>query len=131
MDGLPPASAAIFTSYLYHSTTLTDPRRRRRGIRRQPPMPRDPCASLDAHAIAILDAAPRPDESARFAVTRREAELVALFATLTVAESRRLRERLLHPKTDDPLAPRLARLPCDARERLLEVLATARCRQPD
>ncbi|HLL22553.1 MAG TPA: hypothetical protein VK427_10495 [Kofleriaceae bacterium] len=129
MDGLPPASAGIFSHFLFHSTTSR--RTGRLAIQRQPPLPRASTASLDAQVAAVVDAPPWPDEDARFAATRKEAELVALFASLTVAEARVLRTRLVHARFDDPIAARLARLAPERRQRLLAFLAEARVRQPD
>ena len=120
---LPPASAAIFTSYLFHSTSQPGPRRD--GIRRQPRPHTRPPESVDARIVAILDA-PARTESATFTMTRTEAELRALFATLTVAQTRALHARLWSPNSPDPLAAKLARLGVERKARLVEFLGRHR-----
>lgn len=124
MHGLPPASAAIFTSYLYHS--LSSGPRLREGIRRQPRPHTRPPATSDARIVAIVDAPAAPGESARFALTRKEAELLAVFATLTVAQSRALHARLWSPHSADPLAAKLAELGSDRKQRLIWFLGRHR-----
>jgi hypothetical protein len=120
---LPPASAAIFTSYLYHSTSAGP--RSREGIRRQP-VPHRPPANVDASIIGIIDAPLAPSESALFGVTRKEAELLALFASLTVAQSRALHARLRSPNSTDLLAAKLAKLGIDRKQRLIWFLGRHR-----
>lgn len=122
MSALPPATAAIFTSYLYHSLGA----RHAGTIRRQPRPPTQPPDGLDARIAAIVDAPPPPGECARFAATRKEAELLTLFATLTVSQSRTLHARLWHPASADPLARVLARLGPERKQRLVLFLGRHR-----
>jgi len=124
MHGLPPASAAIFTSYLYHSTSSGP--RHRRGIRRQPGLHSHPPQAIDARVTAIIDAPLAIGEGALFGATRKAAELLALFATLTVAQSRALYARLWNPSSRDPLAAKLAHLGADRRHRLVGFLGRYR-----
>jgi hypothetical protein len=124
MHGLPPASAAIFTSYLYHSTS-TSPRDRA-GIRRQPTPHARPPACVDARIAFIIDTPLALGESMLFGVTRKEAELLALFATLTVAQSRAYYARLWSPNSTDPLASKLAQLGSDRKQRLIMFLGRHR-----
>ena len=121
---LPPASAAIFTSYLYHSTSSGP--RGREGIRRQPQPHVRPPAIPDARITAIVDAPQPPGESALFTMTRKEAELLAVFATLTVAQSRALHARLWSPNSADPMAAKLAKLGSDRKQRLIWFLGRHR-----
>jgi len=120
---LPPASAAIFTSYLFHSTS--QPGSRKGGIQRQPRPHTRPPESVDARILAILDA-PTRTESAEFTMTRTQAELLALFASLTVAQTRALHARLWSPNSADPLAAKLARLGADRKACLVEFLGRHR-----
>jgi len=124
MHGLPPASAAIFTSYLYHSTSSGP--RGQGGIRRQPRPHTRPPELIDARVTTIIDAPLARGESVRFGATRKEAELLALFATLTVAQSRALHARLWNPSSHDPLAAKLAYLGADRRQRLVGFLGRHR-----
>ena len=121
---LPPASAAIFTSYVFHSTTAGP--RDRGGIRRQPVPHARPPASVDARIVAIIDAPLRPGESMLFGATRKEAELFAILATLTVAQSRAYHARLWSPNSADPLAAKLALLGSDRKRQLIYFLGRHR-----
>ena len=121
---LPPASAAIFTSYLYHSRTAGP--YDRGGIRRQPVPHTRPAANVDARIAAIIDAPLGLGESWLFGATRKEAELLAVFASLTVAQSRAYHARLWSPNSADPLAAKLAQLGSDSKQRLILFLGRHR-----
>jgi hypothetical protein len=56
------------------------------------------------------------------AFRRKEADLAALFSTLSSSEARLLVRRLTDPRPGDPIATRFARLVPDRRQRLLDVL---------
>ncbi len=83
----------------------------------------------DALFISILDAPLLPGETARAGFLRKEAELRAAFAPLSVAAQRALHARLGDPRAGDPLAEHFARLTLDRRTRLLTFLADARRRE--
>ena len=57
---------------------------------------------------------------------RKEAELFALFATLTVAQSRAYYARLWSPNSPDPVAAKLAQLGSDSKQRLISFLGRHR-----
>ena len=60
---------------------------------------------------------------------QKEHDLGALFARLSVPESRALHKRLCNPATDDRLAHAFSRLVTERRGRLLTFLADARRRE--
>lgn len=121
---LPPASAGIFTSYLYHSSAAGP--RVRGGICRQPVPHARPPANVDVRIAAIIDAPLHIGESMMFGATRKEAELLAVFATLTVAQSRAYHARLWSPNSADPIAAKLAQLGSDRKQRLILFLGRHR-----
>lgn len=121
---LPPASAGIFTSYLFHSTS--SPGSRKGGIRRQPQPHTRPPESVDARIIGIIDAPLAVGEDAAFGALRKEAELLALFASLTVAQTRALHVRVWNPLSPDPIAIKLLRLGNDRKARLVVFLGRHR-----
>lgn len=130
---LPPASAAIFTSYLYHSLSVGSPNGspnrniHRQGIQRQPRASTEPPTSIiDVRIAAICDAPLAPGESPHFGATRKMTELIAFLATLTVAQSRTLHARLWHPKSADPLLDKLAKLGTAYKQRLILFLGRHR-----
>jgi hypothetical protein len=84
--------------------------------------------SLDEAIVAILDCSVS-DETIEAAFRRKEIELGALFATVSVAAARELHRRLSAPAPTDPMATRFARLRSDRRARLLAFLADARRRE--
>ena len=84
--------------------------------------------TTDARLIAILDAPLAPGETTMTGFARKEHELGAVFAQLTVFESRAMHARLANPKLSDELATRFARLTIERRSRLLSFLADARRR---
>lgn len=79
----------------------------------------------DAFLFAILDAPLKPGETAPAGYARKERELAAAFATLSILASRVLHTRLAHPRSDDVLATKFARLAIERRHRLVRLL---RCR---
>ena len=127
---LPPASAAIFTSYLYHSVSVGSPNgniHHRQGIQRQPlARTEPPTSTIDDRIGAICDAPLAPGESPHFGVTRKTTELIAFLATLTVAQSRMLHARLWHPKSADPLVDKLAKLGTAHKQRMILFLGRHR-----
>lgn len=85
--------------------------------------------TIDGRLIAILDAPLAPGETAMTGFQRKEAELGAVFATLSVLESRALHARLVAPKPGDELAHKFARLTVERRARLMAFLADCRRRE--
>src|SRR5688572_2788631 len=81
-----------------------------RNRRRQPAPRTRPPTNVDARIAAIIDAPLQLGESWLFGATRKEAELLAVFASLTVAQSRAYHARLRSPNSADPLAAKLAQL---------------------
>jgi hypothetical protein len=79
--------------------------------------------------IAILDRPLGKGELASIGFARKEHDLGAAFAKLTVLEARRLHARLTINAPDDVLAARFAQLTVDRRDRLLHFLADARRRE--
>jgi hypothetical protein len=77
----------------------------------------------------ILDSPIRTDETAHLGFQRKERELAAVFATLTVIEAHYMRTRLANPKPDDDLATKFARLTHERRARLIAFVADARRRK--
>ncbi|MBA3457763.1 MAG: hypothetical protein H0T42_32070 [Deltaproteobacteria bacterium] len=86
-------------------------------------------STTDGKLIAILDAPLAPSETALTGFARKEHELGALVATLSVFECRALHKRLSNPQHGDELAHKLARLTLERRCRLLSFLADARRRE--
>jgi len=92
----------------------------------------DPAARatrLDARMLAILASGPAHGETLDAAFRRKEHELGAVFARLSVAESRALHRRLSVPAQDDLVAARFGQLIVERRGRLLAFLADARRRE--
>ncbi len=117
------------------------PKRRPVGLVRRLPAPvldeRDdgPPAALptgtvcdDAHLITILDAPLRPGETAVLGFARKERELGAAFAEMSILAARALHKRLANPTPGDALAEKFSRLTVERRYRLLNFLADARRR---
>lgn len=84
--------------------------------------------TTDARLITILDAPLAPGETVMTGFARKEYELGAVFAQLSVFEARAMRARLANPKAGDELADKFARLTIERRSRLLSFLADARRR---
>lgn len=93
-----------------------------------PPPPPPPVVADDARLIAILAAPLRPGETAVAGYARKERELAAAFATLSLTDAFALRKRLAAPASDDTLATQFARLTVERRTRLIQFLADARRR---
>ena len=88
-----------------------------------------PTSKVDAALLAVLEAALAPGETVHAGFQRKEAELRAAFASLSVLESRALHARLAHPRSGDALAAAFARLTIERRMRLLAFIADARRRE--
>ena len=84
--------------------------------------------SVDGRLIAILDAPLAVGETAHTGFQRKEHELGAAFAALSVLDARNLHARLASPKAGDALAHKFARMTLERRIRLLNFLADARRR---
>lgn len=127
---LPPASASIFSGTTSHSTTIGP----HRALARSKPTPTAAAslrtaAAIDAELIAILDTPLLLDETALVGYARKEAAMLQILASLTVAESRALHARLVVAKPGDPLVDKLARFTTERRTRLIHFLADARRRE--
>jgi hypothetical protein len=85
--------------------------------------------TADGKLIAVLDSPLGTTENAFIGFARKERELSALFASLSVLECRLLHKRLANPQHGDELANKFARLTLDRRARLLTFLADARRRE--
>ena len=96
---------------------------------KQKPAVRPLSSSKDASFIAILEAPLQCRETVHFGFARKEAELVAAFATLSVLESRALHARLSNPRSGDVLAAAFMRMTYERRARLISFLADARRRE--
>jgi hypothetical protein len=79
--------------------------------------------------IAILDRPLGKGEPASIGFARKEHDLIAAFAKLTVLEARAIHARLTINAPDDVLAAKFALLTVDQRTRLLYFLADARRRE--
>jgi len=91
-----------------------------------PPKPTP--TACDPELIAILDAPLHAGETAAAGFARKERELGAAFAKLTILAAYALRKRLANPLRDDVLAEKFARLTVERRNRLLQFLADVRRR---
>jgi hypothetical protein len=121
------ATSSIFRNP--RSRGLTAPRRSTAptvAIRRATPAPP---STGDDKLIAILDAPLGTGETAYAGFHRKEHELGAMFASLSVLACRALHIRLANPKHGDELANKFARLTIERRSRLLNFLADARRRE--
>lgn len=87
-----------------------------------------PTAIEDA-ILTVLTAGPLPGETTSVAFQRKERELGARFAALTVVQSMDLHDRLSNPDDRDALARQFQRLVAERRARLLTFLADARRRE--
>jgi hypothetical protein len=85
--------------------------------------------TLDGRLIAILDAPLASGETAMTGYQRKEHELGAVFASLSVLDARAMHARLSACKAADELAHKFARLTLERRTRLLDFLANARRRE--
>jgi hypothetical protein len=82
----------------------------------------------DERLMAILDAPLTRGETVMAGYARKERELGAVFAQLSVFESRTMHARLSNPKVGDELANKFVRLTSERRARLLAFVAGARRR---
>lgn len=87
-----------------------------------------PQTSKEAELTAILDAPPDPGETASLCFLRKERELIAILATLTIYEAHYLRGRLANPHPDDVLATKFSRLTLERRTRIIGFVADTRRR---
>ena len=85
--------------------------------------------TTDARLIALLDAPLSPGELASAGFARKEHELGAMFAAMSVLECRAIHGRLTSMRPGDELAHKFARLTLERRGRLLAFLADARRRE--
>lgn len=83
----------------------------------------------DAELLRLLNGAGLPGESAALVHRRKEHEIGALFATLSIADADALHHRLATPRAGDGVAAQFGRLAFERRERLLAFLADARRRE--
>lgn len=107
---------------------LAEPRPSSPTIAIRPPAAPRP-DTIDARLIAILDAPLGIGETAAGGFARKEHELGAIFASLSVLEARAIQARLANVKPGDELANKFARLTCERRGRLINFLADARRRE--
>ena len=121
------ATSSIFRDARPHSS-LGGPRRSSPTIAIRPPTAAVP-NTADGKLTAILDAPLTTGETAFIGFARKEHELGALIATLSVLECRALHKRLSNPQHGDELAHKFARLTLERRCRLLAFLADARRRE--
>lgn len=82
----------------------------------------------DAKLIAILESALKPGETAMAGYARKERDLAAAFATLSITAAHELRKRLTVAASTDILAAKFMRLTVERRTRLIQFLADARRR---
>jgi hypothetical protein len=82
----------------------------------------------EAPMLAILMAPLAPGEPAFAGFQRKEGELRAAFAALSIIDAYHLRQRLANPRAGDALAEAFARLTDERRGRLLAFLGEARRR---
>lgn len=89
----------------------------------------DPCGSvLDQLLVAILSAPTRDAETVEETFRRKEAEIIAACASLSVEDAYALRRRLATPQSGDRLSHQFARLVVERRTRIINYLADARRR---
>jgi hypothetical protein len=93
------------------------------------PAPANAIEARDEAFIAIIEAPLKDGETAYFGFARKEEELRAAFASLSVIESLALRSRLCNPRSYDRFAVAFSRLTVDRRVRLIYFLANARRRE--
>lgn len=122
------ASSSIFRNEAPPPTGQGGPRIPEPTIAIRPPSAPRP-DTMDARLIALLDAPLVPGETAAGGYARKEQELGAVLATLSVLESRALHLRLTMLKSGDELANKFARLTIERRTRLLNFLADVRRRE--
>jgi hypothetical protein len=84
---------------------------------------------LEAEISAALHAPPHDGERIASAFERKEQELAAIFARLSVTDARSLYRRLTIVAKDDPVARKFGQMVVERRLRLLTFLAGARRRE--
>jgi hypothetical protein len=84
--------------------------------------------SIEGRMLSILRARPEPNETVLLAFRRKEAELIALCATLSPVESLQLMQRLERSNSADELATAFSRLVVERRQRVIGFLNNARRR---
>jgi hypothetical protein len=90
--------------------------------------PRDTPLPIEGKMLSILRARPEANETVVLAFRRKEAELIALCATLSLVESMQLARRLERANTGDELATAFSRLVVERRQRVIGFLNNARRR---
>ena len=93
------------------------------------PVESNPIDSRDAALIAIVEARLEPGETTYTGFARKEDQLRAAFAALSVLEARALHARLSSPRTGDRFAAAFSRMTVERRARLINFLADARRRE--
>jgi hypothetical protein len=94
-----------------------------------PPAPAVPPLACEPALIAILDAPVAPGETATDGFRRKEHEVGAVFAAMSIIDSWHLHRRLLRNAPGDALAASFQRLTGERRDRLLRFLGDARRRE--
>jgi hypothetical protein len=94
----------------------------------EPPHSSAQCSSVEDKLIAILSAPSLQGETAVIAFRRKEAELLAVCATLSPIESMQLARRLERAKEGDAVAAAFGRLIVERRQRIIRFLNDARRR---
>ena len=92
------------------------------------PTVREQSSAKDPAFIAIIEAPLELGETALVGWAKKEAELRAAFAALTVMEARSLQSRLSNPRSGDQLGAAFMRMTYERRARLISFLADARRR---
>jgi hypothetical protein len=88
------------------------------------------CAvALEAEILESLHAGPLPNQRISGAFERKERELAAIFARLSITDARSLHRRLTIPAASDPLAQKFGQMVIDRQQRLITFLAGARRRE--
>lgn len=85
--------------------------------------------ALESEIMHVLECASEPGERFEMAFRRKEQELMAAFAQLSVVDAMELHRRLSLCVDDDGIAARFCRLISERRARLLAFLACARRRE--
>lgn len=83
---------------------------------------------IDESLLAILEAPARQCETVAQTFQRKEGEIIAVCASLSVMNAHALRKRLATPQPGDRLAQQFARLVVERRTRIINYLADARRR---
>jgi hypothetical protein len=89
------------------------------------PLVSNPVEARDAALIAIVEARLEPGETTYTGFARKEEQLRAAFAALSVLEARSLHARLSSPRTGDRFAAAFSRMTVERRARLINFLGNA------